>query len=53
MLKNTTGLLASISGAVWREVSLTNARRNGHKLQQRTLKWLSHSNALSGMLRLS
>lgn len=35
MLKNTTGLLAFISRAVWHEVSLTNARRNGHKLQQR------------------
>lgn len=35
MLKNTTGFLAFISGAVWHEVSLTNARRNGHKLQQR------------------
>lgn len=38
MLKNTTGLLAFISRAVWHEVSLTNARRNGHKLQQRTFQ---------------
>lgn len=38
MLKNATGLLAFISDNVWHEVSLTNARRNGHKLQQRTFQ---------------
>lgn len=38
VLKNTTSLLAFISGAVWHGVSFPNARRNGHRLQQRTLQ---------------
>lgn len=38
VLKNTTSLLVFIPGAVWHGASFLNARKNGCKLQQRTLQ---------------
>lgn len=48
-LRNTTSLLAFISGAVWHGVSLPNSRRNGHKLQQRTLRLVTEKGFLIGV----